>query len=476
MQQHSAGGGAPAVTYSLATRRIVLIVSTMSAFITPFLVSSVNIALPTIGKEFALDAITMSWIVTAYLLAAAIFLVPFGRIADIYGRKKIYMIGTLVITTSSFLAAHANSSVMLISARLLEGLGAAMFFGTGMAILISVYPLQERGRVIGINVAGTYLGLSLGPFIGGWLTNSFGWRSIFMIIVPIGIIILALLFWRVTGEWSDAKGERFDLGGSLLYSVAILAVMYGFSQLPAMAGFILILAGIILLALFIAWELRSDFPVLNMKLFRSNIAFTFSNLAALINYSATYALTFLLSLYLQYIKGFNAQHAGYILIFQPVMMFLFSPFAGRLSDRVEPRLVASLGMGLTAIGLAMLVLLDSSTALTYIIGSLVLLGVGFALFSSPNTNAVMSSVSKRFYGVASGTLSTMRLTGQMLSMGIVTMIMALFIGKNMITPENFIMFIKSIKMAFTVFAILCALGVLASLARGRVHTEEPGQG
>ena len=474
MQQHSAGGGAPTVTYSLATRRIVLIVSTMSAFITPFLVSSVNIALPAIGKEFALDAITMSWIVTAYLLAAAIFLVPFGRIADIYGRKKIYLTGTLVITISSFLAAHASSSIMLISARLLEGLGGAMIFGTGIAILISVYPLQERGRVIGINVAGTYLGLSLGPFIGGWLSYSFGWRSIFMIIVPIGIIILALLFWKVAGEWSEAKGERFDFGGSLLYSAAILAVMYGFSRLPEVTGFILILSGSILMILFIAWELRSDFPVLNMRLFRSNIAFTFSNLAALINYSATYALTFLLSLYLQYVKGLNAQHAGFILIFQPVMMFLFSPFAGRLSDRVEPRLVASLGMGLTAIGLAMLVLLDRSTALTYIIGCLILLGLGFALFSSPNTNAVMSSVGKKFYGVASGTLSTMRLTGQMLSMGIVTMIMALFIGKNMITPENFIMFIKSMKTAFTAFALLCALGVLASLARGRVHTEELG--
>jgi len=474
VQQHSAGGGAPTVTYSLATRRIVLIVSTMSAFITPFLVSSVNIALPAIGKEFALDAITMSWIVTAYLLAAAIFLVPFGRIADIYGRKKIYLTGTLVITISSFLAAHASSSIMLISARLLEGLGGAMIFGTGIAILISVYPLQERGRVIGINVAGTYLGLSLGPFIGGWLSYSFGWRSIFMIIVPIGIIILALLFWKVAGEWSEAKGERFDVGGSLLYSAAILAVMYGFSRLPEVTGFILILSGSILMILFIAWELRSDFPVLNMRLFRSNIAFTFSNLAALINYSATYALTFLLSLYLQYVKGLNAQHAGFILIFQPVMMFLFSPFAGRLSDRVEPRLVASLGMGLTAIGLAMLVLLDRSTALTYIIGCLILLGLGFALFSSPNTNAVMSSVGKKFYGVASGTLSTMRLTGQMLSMGIVTMIMALFIGKNMITPENFIMFIKSMKTAFTAFALLCALGVLASLARGRVHTEELG--
>lgn len=475
MQNDAVSGKTAPVVYSPAAKRIVLFITTLSAFITPFLVSSVNIALPAIGKEYSLDAITLSWIVTAYLLTAVIFLVPFGRIADIYGRKKIYMAGTLVITISSFLAAHAGSATMLISARSLEGLGGAMIFGTGIAILISVYPLHERGRVIGINVAGTYLGLSMGPFIGGWLTHSFGWRSIFAIIVPVGIIILALLFWKVAGEWSEAKGERFDLFGSLLYSVAILAVMYGFSLLPAVIGFILVLSGIIILVLFITWELRADFPVLNMKLFHHNLAFAFSNLAALINYSATYALTFLLSLYLQYVKGLNAQHAGYILIFQPAIMFLFSPFAGRLSDRVEPRLVASVGMGLTAVGLAFLVRLDQSTGLVYIAGSLIILGLGFALFSSPNTNAVMSSVGKRFYGVASGTLSTMRMTGQMLSMGIVTMIIALFIGRTMITPDNYFMFIKSMKVAFTVFAALCTCGVLASLARGKVHADDLGE-
>lgn len=462
---------APAA-YSLATRRIVLAISTLSAFITPFLVSSVNIALPAIGQEFSLNAIMMSWVITTYLLAAVIFLVPVGRIADIYGRKKILLLGMLTITVSSLLAAEANSLAMLLFARTLGGLGGAMIFGTGIAILISVFPEHNRGRVIGINVAGTYFGLSMGPFIGGWLTHAFGWRSVFMAIVPVGVIILAATLWMVRGEWSEARGERFDLAGSLLYSTAILAAMYGFTQLPKTGGFVGVLSGIVIFAAFIAWEQRSAFPVLQVSLFRRNAAFTFSNLAALINYSATYALTFLLSLYLQYIKGLNAQHAGYILIFQPIVMFLFSPFAGRLSDRVEPRLVASAGMGLTAIGLALLAALDGATSLSYIVGVLILLGLGFALFSSPNTNAVMSSVGKRFYGVASGILSTMRLTGQMLSMGIVSMIMAIFLGQARIAPDSFPMFIQSIKTAFAVFAALCGLGVLASLARGNVHEEE----
>jgi EmrB/QacA subfamily drug resistance transporter len=468
---HEQAGKTAPVEYSAATKRIVLVVSLMTSFLTPFLVSSVNIALPAIGKEYSLNAIMLSWVVTAYLLSTVILLVPFGRIADIVGRKKIYMTGTLIITISSLIAANARSITMLLAARSLEGLGGAMIFGTGIAMLISVYPLRERGKVLGINVAGTYLGLSLGPVIGGWLTDSFGWRSIFMLVVPYGILILSLLFWKVKYEWTEARGESFDLPGALLYGLAILVLMYDFTRLPSAIGFVGVLCGIVLLVLFVSRELRTDFPVLNMQIFRHNMAFTFSNLAAMINYSATYALAFMLSLYLQYIKGLDAHHAGYILIFQPLVMFLFSPFAGRLSDRVEPRLVASAGMGITVVGLALLVGLNRNTSLGYIIGTLLLIGLGFGLFSSPNTNAVMSSVEKKFYGVASGTLGTMRMTGQMLSMGIVTMIMAIFLGQSIITPGKYPLFINATKTTFTAFAIICAFGVLASLARGKVHAD-----
>jgi EmrB/QacA subfamily drug resistance transporter len=476
MQHDPAGSGAVPV-YSPATKRIVLMATTISAFITPFLVSSVNIAIPTITREFSLNAIMMSWVVTAYLLAAAIFLVPFGRIADIFGRKKIYLAGNGLIAVSSFLASRATSYTMLVAARTLEGVAAAMIFGTGIAILISVYPFQERGRVLGINIAGTYFGLSMGPLIGGWLTQYLGWRSIFAAIVLVGLATMAVFFWRVKGEWIEAGGERFDLPGALLYSAGVYGVMHGLSVLPVPFGFIEVGGGVVILVLFVGWELRSAYPVLNMQLFHHNLAFTCSNLAALINYSATYAVTFLLSLYLQYAKGLSAENAGYILVFQPLMQFLFSPLAGRLSDRIEPRLVASVGMGLCAGGLALLIETGGRTGLSYIVACLMLLGLGFALFSSPNTNAVMSSIDKQFYGVASGTLATMRLIGQMLSMGIVTMIMSLFVGAEMITPKTLPLFLRANSTTFTVFALLCTVGIVASLARGRVHdTSEPEAG
>ncbi|NLW91088.1 MAG: MFS transporter [Syntrophomonadaceae bacterium] len=468
--QVNAKDGATAV-YSPTARRIVLVVTTMSAFITPFLASSINVALPSMAREFSLNAIMMSWVVTAYLLSATIFLVPFGRLADIYGRKKMYLWGNALVAVSALLAAFATSYSMLIFARILGGLASSMVFGTGTAILVSIYPLQQRGRVLGISVAGTYFGLSLGPLLGGWLTQYLGWRSIFLFIVPIGLITMALIHRTIKKDWSEARGERFDLLGALLYSAGIYMLMHGLAKLPAPIGFAVILGGFVTLVFFYIWESRTLHPVLNVKVFRHNLTFTFSNLAALINYSATFAVTFMLSLFLQYIKALTAVQAGYILVFQPVVMFLFSPFAGRLSDRIEPRLVASAGMGFCALGLALLIGIDRQTSLSYIITCLVLLGLGFALFTSPNTNAVMSSVDKRFYGVASGTLSTMRLTGQMMSMGIVTMIISLYVGSMQISPASFAHFLQANRVSFIVFALLCTLGVIASLARGKVHAD-----
>ncbi|HEX9899696.1 MAG TPA: MFS transporter, partial [Candidatus Methylomirabilis sp.] len=201
---------------------------------------------------------------------------------------------------------------------------------------------------------------------------------------------------------------------------------------------------------------------------RGNAVFTFSNLAALINYSATFAVTFLLSLYLQYTKGLGPRDAGLILVSQPLVMAAFSPIAGRLSDRIEPRTVASLGMAFTVLGLVLLAFLGEGTPLAFIVATLVILGFGFALFSSPNTNAVMSSVDRRLYGVASATLGTMRLSGQMLSMGIAMLVFALYVGRVRIGAANPASFLYSLKVAFAIFAILCFFGIFASLARGRL--------
>ncbi|GAB4221143.1 MAG TPA: MFS transporter [Spirochaetota bacterium] len=454
---------------SPATRKTALAVTTLGSFLTSFMGSSINVALPIIGKEFAIDAIVLSWIATSYLLAAAMFLVPFGRIADIYGRKKIFTYGVILYTFSSFLTAIAQSALILILFRVLQGISGAMIFSTGAAMLISVFPPQQRGRVLGINVSAVYIGLSTGPFLGGILTQHLGWRSIFAISVIVGVAIVLLIYSKLEGEWVEADGETFDFTGSLIYAIALTMVMFGFSSLPSVFGTIMIIGGIAFIFLFIKWELHTRHPVLDMNLFKNNTVFTFSNLAALINYSATFAVTFIVSLYLQYIKGISPQSAGIILISQPVTMALFSPIAGRMSDKIQPQVIASWGMAFTTIGLLLLTFLHLHTSILFIITCLIFIGFGIALFSSPNTNAVMSSVHKKYYGVASGILGTMRLTGQAFSMGIVTLILAVHMGRVQITPLYFDRFLQSSQTAFIIFTLLCFGGIFASLARGKIH-------
>jgi HAD superfamily hydrolase (TIGR01457 family) len=446
-----------------------LIAATLASFLTPFMGSATNVALPSLGQDFAMNAVLLSWVQTSYLLAAAMFLVPFGRISDIFGRKKIFMYGTALFTLASLLTGLAPSAAVLLVGRVAQGIGSAMIFGTSIAILTSVFPAEERGRVLGINVAFTYTGLSVGPFLGGLLTENLGWRSIFYAMVPLGLIVVVFTLWRLKGEWAEARGQAFDWAGSVVYALALVALMYGFSVLPGSLGAGLVAAGVVGLGIFVAWELRSSAPVLDIHLFANNRPFAFSNLAALINYSATSAVAFLLSLYLQYIKALTPEQAGLVLIAQPVVQAAFSPLAGRLSDRIEPRIVASVGMGFTALGLGLLVIITAATPLWAIVVRLLLLGFGFALFSSPNMNAIMGSVERQFYGIASGTLATMRLVGQMFSQGIATLLFALYIGRVQISPELYPLFLTSAKTAFVIFAALCVAGIFASLARGKIR-------
>ena len=450
-------------------KKVALMIAMLAAFFVPFMGSSVNIALPSIGKDFSMDAVALSWVATSFLLTAAMFLLPFGRLADIYGRKLFFFLGIVTYTLASFASAISPSGLILILSRGLQGMGGAMIFSTGIAILSSVFPSNERGKALGMTAAAVYLGLSFGPPLGGLLTHYLGWRFVFLIHVPLGLIIIILILSKLKGEWADAKGESFDLLGSLTYCISLTALVYGLSLLPDNIGITIALIGLIGLFGFIVWEYNSPSPLLDVRIFLTSTVFAFSNLSTLVHYSATFAVGFLISLYLQYIKLYTPQIAGMILMVQPVVMALFSPSAGRLSDRIEPRIVASIGMVMTVIGLFVFSFISKDMMLSLIILNLIILGLGFALFSSPNTNAVMSSVDKKYFGVASATLGTMRLTGQMLSMGITTLIFSVKIGKVQITEEYYQQFLVSTRMAFLIFSILCFLGILASIARGKIR-------
>ena len=450
-------------------KRSVLFVAVVSSFLTPFMGSATNVALPAIQADFHLDAITLLWVPNIYLLSWTMFLLPFGKIADIYGRRKIFIYGIWVFTVSSLFTAVAPTISILLVSRVIGGMAAAMISATGLAIVTSVFPAQERGGAIGVTVAAVYIGLSSGPFVGGILTSHFTWRAVFAVTIPLGVAAIYLATWKLVGEWAEAQGQKLDVVGSVFYGSGIALLMWGFSALPSDQSCLAMIIGVGLIGLFVWWERRTAFPLINLELFSQNRTFALSSLAALIHYSATMAVTFLLSLYLQYIKALTPQAAGFVLMAQPLVMAIFSPLAGTISDRFEPRYIASLGMAITATGIFTLTFVQSHTDTKFILLDLALLGFGFALFSSPNMNAIMSSVDKEFYGVASGTVGSVRMIGAMLSMGIAASVFSLHIGPVQITPEYYPVFLESVKIALTIFAVLCIPGIFASIARGRLR-------
>ena len=451
------------------TQFYILLVTTLSSFLTPFMGSAVNVALPVIAKELSMTALSLGWVATSFILAATITLIPLGRLADIYGRRRIFIYGALIFTVASSFCIWSPTQFFLIAARAVQGIGGAMIFSTGTAMLISAYPHDQRGSIIGINTAAVYIGLTIGPFVGGLLTQHLGWRYIFLFTAALGLIITLIVTAMIKEDWSETNGEGFDFMGSLFYAIALFAIMYGFSQLPSWNAGVLIGTGIICLVLFIFQQLRSPFPLIDIHLFLNNKVFAFSNLAALINYCSTFAVTFLLSLYLQHIKILTPSQTGIILVAAPFVQAIFSPLAGKLSDRFEPQIIASIGMALNVIGLIPLIFLHNDTSIHYIVSCLIILGLGFALFSSPNVNATMSAVENKFYGVASATLGTMRLTGQMFSMGITMLIFAVILGNHPISEANNFLLLKSAKFIFAILAIICCGGIFASLARGKMH-------
>lgn len=457
--------------------KLTMVIVMTTSFITPFMGNAINLGIPQIGLEYGVDQFGLNWVVTSYLLASAAFLLPFGRLADIVGRKKVFLIGMFLLAITSLGCGLAFSFPVLITFRVLQGIASAMIFGTSMAILTSVVPAKERGKAMGLSAASTYIGLSLGPVLGGVISSTVGWRGIFHINFIIAIVIFGVTVAKLSGEWIGADDEQFDKWGSVLWIFGILLFLYGLSDIAA--GFQYIVAfilGPLLLIVFVVYENKSSYPLLPIRMFAKNRSFSFSNLAALINYSATFALVYLMSLYLQNVQKIDTSQAGLILLSQPIIMAVLSPLTGRLSDRINSQILASLGMGITTIGLFLFIFLDEKTSILLIMINLAFIGLGFALFSSPNTNAVMSSVERTLYGVASSTLGTMRLLGQTLSMTIVALITSLYM-KNFTLDSSYYIesFLKSSKTSFIVFTFLCFIGVFASLARGKGRLKEGTQ-
>lgn len=442
-----------------------LFIICLGASLVPFMGSALNLALPYINEDLSLDAVTSGWIPTSYMLSTAILQIPCARIADMIGRRKVFIWGVIILTIFSVLSGLATSGASLIVYRFLSGIGSAMMFGTSTAILTSSVAPEKRGMALGTIAATVYFALAAGPFLGGILTQYFDWHSIFFVSAALSLTVAVGGCFLIKEDWKEDVESKFDLWGSILFAIGLSALIFGFSELPHILGIISIGIGVVVLLFFTFYEKKQEFPVFNILVFLENRVFRLSSLSALINYSATFAISFMLSLYLQYVRGLSPRDAGLILIIQSIVQAVVSLKSGRLSDKVSPTLLATLGMSIIALGLVGLCFISETTSYYFLGGILFLLGLGFGIFSSPNTNIIMSSVEKKHYGLASATMGTMRLTGQAFSMGIAIMAISIMIGNVQLSPAIHAELIISMRITFIICLILSVFGIYASSVR-----------
>lgn len=447
---------------ALNTEKYVIFVSFISSFFGVFLSNGIIIGVPAIAGEFAMNNIVQNWIPTIFFLIVAVFTVPAGQISGKYGVKKSMLSGAIVFLIASAGACFSFSSETFFIFRIMQGIGVAFLNVSSMAMVVSAVEPENRGKALGFTVTGVYLATSLAPVICGFLVYNLGWRSMFYFVIPFLILCIIIIFLKIPQEWRTYENEKIDTVGSVIYALGILFFIYGFTKLINPTGLGLTILGIMLLIMFALYELRQKSPVFNVRLFK-NTKFTSSNIASVCSYLAVMAVTTILNYHFQYVRGWDAQKSGLILIVTPIVMALMAPNAGRLSDRIHPQKLAAAGMALAAIALGILTQINGNTPLYIIVLAMVLQGIGMGLFSSPNMNAIMSSVPPRYAPTASASQATMRTIGQTMSLGLLTLIFAWVMGNLQLSSEYADMIIQSSQIVCGICTIACIIAIFASL-------------
>jgi len=449
-------------------KRSGILVGVSTSFITAFAGSALNLAIPDMGVHFHMGAASVGWLITIYSLIVAAFAVPFGKIADTVSRRNVLIAGIITFALASVMAAFSPNTVIILIARIFQALGSAMIFATSMPVAISVFPPNERGKAIGLVTSGVYVGLSVGPVLGGVLNSNFGWQSIFIFGAIVSIFALIITVKGLSRDVMEQKNAMQDIEGNVIYIFMIASFIYGLTSLNSSKfGPVFIAVSILLCVFFVRTELKASNPMIDVRIFASNKTYTLSNVTALFNYSATFGLGYLTSIYLQVVLGLPSQIAGFVLITQPAFMAILSPKMGKLSDRIPPYKLASAGMGLCALALFSFVFVKENTSVFFIIAALAVAGTGIALFSSPNTNVVMSCVPPTKFAVANSILSTMRTTGQSAGMAIVTIVVTAIVGNTSLYEVEPAALIHTIHISFLIFTVLCVAGIFMSLQRAK---------
>lgn len=450
---------------------LVLLSICLTSFLNAVTNSSVNVATPSIASALKANAILVSWIPTSFLLSSVVMLLPAGRLADIHGRKKLYISGIVIFIIASILASLSVSIEMLLVIRLMQGIGSAMIFATGLAIVTVVFPSQNRGISLGIASASVYFGLSCGPLIGGWLTEVYGWRSVFLFPVPFSLLACTLIIINLKGEWKSQTPTSVDWLGGLIFAVWSSAMFMGVSTLPGKVSYLLLAVGAAGLVLFYYQQVNSRNPLVRLRAIMDNQFFFRSLIASICVYASNYPMIFLFSLYLQFNQGLSPHDAGQIMVLQAITMAILAPIAGRLSDRFEPRIIATAGCLIMACAFGLLDQISSHTSLYYIAGCLMTLGFGFGLFTTPNNNAALSSIDTERLGIATALLNLSRVIGNMTGIAMVMILISLIIGHAEIKPQQYPALLTTIRWALVLSCIYALSGAYFSYTRGNIRVK-----
>lgn len=447
------------------TRAIALAVAIITGFMAPFMSSALNLSITSISAEFNSAAGLSTWIVNSYTLATAAFSIGMGRLADLTGRRRMILVGTTLYLACAILCICSQSIQMLIVTRFLMGVSAAVLLSSNVPLALTYYPPQVKGRILGWTVSAVQVGILCGPSIGGLVNSSLGWRWIFAIGIALSVIAIFLAL-KLDDDSIAGKLRQMDLRGNLLFICSICLIMYGLSELTAQPwAWCCIVAGGILLVLFAFVEWRTAEPVIQVRLFAESPAYSMSNLATLLSFASVFAVGYCTPIFLQNAQGLNSALAGLVMISQPAMQVLVSPIAGRLSDRISSHLLASLGLFICTAGLVMFLFLTPSTPLLYIIGALLLIGLGAGVFASPNTNAVLSCVDRAHYSEANSTISTMRGIGQSVSMAYASLVLSSILGTTTFSQAESWLIAHATTSVMGICVVISVLAALLSLVR-----------
>lgn len=440
-----------------------MLVVSFGAFLGPVTLATVNVALPTIANALEADAVLIGWVPTIFLLGNIALMLPFSKLADNIGRKRVYLIGIITNTIGTLLAAMANDIYWLLACRFIQGIASAMIFGCSMAILTSVFPPNKRGLPLGVNAFALYCGLAISPALGGWSTEYLGWRSVFWIQVP-ALICLMIAITRLKGEWKQPSKGKFDWLGATIFALWSVCLVVGLSGLPRPEYALILLLGVACLIAFIKHQKRIPNPLVRISLFSEHKGFSLSLISTICMYAASYPIALIASMYLQYIQGMSPSQAGHIMLLQAVAMAPLAPIAGKLSDHFNARTIAAIGCVFALVSFIAFSQVHANSPVIMISLIMLGLGIGYGFFTTPNNNVAMHAIDRTELGAAAALLNLARTTGNTVGMGVVTLLITHFIGSKPITENESPLLLLTIQTSLVFASCYCFIALCLSLA------------